>query len=264
LKQVLTNLLSNAIKYNRENGNVEVWCSESTLGRVRITIKDNGLGLSKEKMKKLFQPFNRLGQEVGTKEGAGIGLAVSKKMVELMGGTIGVESTVGVGCEFWIELDLEVISQPSALIGLPDEFVSQHKDDAARYTLLYVEDNPSSLLLVEHIIGDYPHIRMMSALDGTQAIAIAQEQLPDIILMDINLPNISGIETMTLLREDPATKHIPIIALSANATSRDINDGLEAGFLTYITKPIKNNELVKVLDAAIASMRKDQESAKIQ
>jgi CheY-like chemotaxis protein len=263
LKQVLINLLSNAIKYNKENSDVKLWCSESTLGRIRITIKDNGIGIPMQKMEQLFQPFNRLGHEVGTKEGAGIGLAVSKKLVEMMGGTIGLESTVGVGSEFWIELDREVISKTSALVGFPDEVIPQQKNDAASYTLLYVEDNPASLLLVEHIIGDYPHISMLSALDGTQAIAIAQEKLPDIILMDINLPDITGVETMALLREDPATKHIPIIALSANAMPRDINEGLEAGFLIYITKPFKNNELMEVLDAAIASIRKEQESAKI-
>jgi PAS domain S-box-containing protein len=264
LRQVLTNLLSNAIKYNRENGNVEVWCSESSLGRLRITIKDNGIGIPMENMEQLFQPFNRLGQEVGTKEGAGIGLSVSKKLVEMMKGTIGVESTFGIGSEFWIELDRDDSFQATALNSLTDEFEYQHKDDAASYTLLYVEDNPASLMLVEHIIGDYPHIRMLSAINGTHAIAIAQKFLPDIILMDINLPDISGIETMTLLREDLATKHIPIIALSANAMAQDIHDGLEAGFFSYITKPIKNNEFLEALDAVIASMRKEQKSAKIQ
>jgi CheY-like chemotaxis protein len=217
-----------------------------------------------ENMEQLFQPFNRLGQEVGTKEGAGIGLSVSKKLVEMMGGTIGVESTVGVGSEFWIELDRDDSLQATVLNSLPDEYDYQHKNDASCYTLLYVEDNPSSQLLVEHIIADYPHIRMLSAFDGNHAIAIAQEHLPDIILMDINLPDISGVETMTLLREDLLTKHIPIIALSANAMSQDINIGLEAGFLSYITKPIKINELLEALDSAIASMRKEQESAEIQ
>jgi signal transduction histidine kinase/CheY-like chemotaxis protein len=263
LKQILINLLSNAIKYNKKNGDVEVWCSESTLGRIRITIKDYGAGIPKGIMEQLFQPFNRLGHEVGTKKGAGIGLAVSKKLVEMMGGTIGLDSKVGVGSEFWIELDQKVISRPTALIGLPEELVSQHKNDAASYTLLYVEDNPASLLLVEQIIGDYPRIQMLSALDGTQAFAIAQEHLPDIILMDINLPDISGIETMNLLREDSATKHIPIIALSANAMPGDIYVGLEAGFSSYITKPIKNSDLLEALDAAIVSTRKEQESVKI-
>ena len=255
LKQVITNLLSNAIKYNSENGTVEVKCSENTSGRLRIGVKDSGAGLSSEKLAQLYQPFNRLGQEVGVKEGTGIGLAVCKKLVEMMGGTIGVESTVGVGSEFWIELDRDVTSQPAAAaVRLPEESDSRHKDDAARYTLLYVEDNPANLMLVEHIIESRPYVRMLSARDGISGIVLAQQQLPDVILMDINLPGISGIEAMILLRKDPATKHIPIIALSANAMPRDIDQGLEAGFFRYLTKPIKINEFAEALDAAMASV----------
>jgi|CXWL01.1.fsa_nt_gi PAS domain S-box-containing protein len=261
LKQVLTNLLSNAIKYNSENGTVEVKCSENTSGRLRISVKDSGMGLSAEKLAHLFQPFNRLGQEIGVKEGTGIGLAVSKRLVELMGGTIGVESTVGVGSEFWIELDRDVTSQSNAVVGLPEEFVPQPKGDGPRYTLLCVEDNPDNLMLVEQIIEDRPHVHMLSARDGARGIALAREQLPDIILMDINLPGISGIEAMILLRKDPATKHIPIIALSANAMMRDIDRGLKAGFFRYLTKPIKIKEFTEALDAAMASVGNEQPSA---
>jgi CheY-like chemotaxis protein len=163
-----------------------------------------------------------------------------------------------VGSEFWFELDRDVESQPIAAIELNAEFDFQPKGDAAHYTLLYVEDNPANLMLVEQIIGDRPHIRMLSARDGTRGIALAQEQLPDVILMDINLPGISGIEAMILLRKDPATKHIPIIALSANAMLRDINQGLEAGFFRYLTKPIKINEFTEALDAAMASVGSEQ------
>lgn len=239
-------------------------CSENTAGRLRISVKDSGAGLSAEKLAHLFQPFNRLGQEIGVKEGTGIGLAVSKKLVEMMGGTIGVESTVGVGSEFWIELDRDDASQPAAEASLPEEFVSPHKGDAASYTLLYVEDNLANLMLVEQIIEDRPHIRMLSARDGIRGVEIAQEQLPDIILMDINLTGISGIEAMVLLRNDPATKHIPIIALSANAMTRDIDQGLDAGFLRYLTKPIKINEFAEALDAAMSSMGNEQPPALIQ
>jgi signal transduction histidine kinase len=260
LKQVISNLLSNAIKYNREQGMVEVQCSEPTPGRLRISVKDSGTGLSAEQLAQLFQPFNRLGQEVGVKEGTGIGLAVSKKLVEIMGGTIGVESTVGVGSEFWIELERVIASQPAAVIKCPEEFAS-HKGDAARYTLLYVEDNPANLMLVEQIIEELPHIRMISARDGSRGVALAQEQQPEIILMDINLPGISGIEAMSLLRKDPATKHIPIIALSANAMPRDIDQGLKAGFFRYLTKPIKINEFTEALEAAMASVGNEQPSA---
>ncbi len=239
---------------------VEVTCSANTPGRLRISVKDSGAGLSAEKLAQRFQPFSRLGQEIGVKEGTGIGLAVSKKLVELMGGTIGVESTVGVGSEFWIELDRDVTSQPAAVIELHEEAVSQPKDDVAGYTLLYVEDNPANLMLVEQIIEGCPRIRMLSARDGIRGVALAQEQLPNIILMDIKLPGISGIEAMTLLRNDPATKHIPIIALSANAMLSDIEKGLEAGFFRYLTKPIKINEFTKALDAAMASVGNKQPS----
>ena len=256
LKQVITNLLSNAIKYNSKNGSVEVRCSENANGRLRISVKDSGDGLSGEKLAQLFQPFNRLGQEVGVKEGTGIGLAVSKKLVEMMGGTIGVESTVGVGSEFWIELERDVMSQPAAVAKPHEEFVSQHGGDASRYTLLYVEDNPANLMLVEQIIENRPHIRMLSARDGNQGIALAKEHLPDMILMDINLPGISGTEAMILLRKDPAMTSIPVIALSAKAMSHDIDRGLEAGFFRYLTKPIKLKEFTEALDAAMASVGK--------
>ncbi len=195
VKQVLINLLSNAIKYNREHGTVEVKCTESAPGRIRITIKDSGVGLPPEKLVQLFQPFNRLGQEAGTEEGTGIGLVVTKQLVELMGGAIGVESTVGVGSEFWIELIRDVMPQFSAGNNLPAELALQAHGNAAQRTLLYVEDNPANLMLVEQIIEEHPHVRMLSARDGKQGIALAHANLPDVILMDINLPGISGFRS---------------------------------------------------------------------
>jgi PAS domain S-box-containing protein len=251
VKQVLINLLSNAIKYNREHGTVEVKCTASTPERIRISIKDSGAGLPPEKLVQLFQPFNRLGQETGTEEGTGIGLVVTKQLVELMGGTIGVESTVGVGSEFWIELIRDVTSQLAAGNTMPAELAPQAQGNAARRTLLYVEDNPANLMLVEQIIEGHPHLRMLSARDGNLGIALARAHLPDVILMDINLPGISGIEALNILREDPATTHIPVVALSANAMFRDIERGLEAGFFRYLTKPIKVNEFMNALDDAL-------------
>ncbi|MHB8166785.1 MAG: hybrid sensor histidine kinase/response regulator, partial [Sulfuricella sp.] len=251
VKQVLTNLLSNAIKYNREQGTVEVNCTASTPERIRISIKDSGAGLPPEKLAQLFQPFNRLGQEAGAEEGTGIGLVVTKRLVELMEGTIGVESTVGVGSEFWIELIRDVTPQLAAGNTLPAELAPQVQGNAARRTLLYVEDNPANLMLVEQIIGRHPHIRMLSARDGDLGIALARAHLPDVILMDINLPGISGIEALKILREDLVTAHIPVVAISANAMPRDIKKGLEAGFFRYLTKPIKIDEFMKVLDEAL-------------
>ena len=251
VKQVMINLLSNAIKYNREHGTVEVKCT-GTPERIRISIRDSGMGLPPEKLLQLFQPFNRLGQESGTEEGTGIGLVVTKQLVELMGGTVGVKSTVGVGSEFWIELIRDVTPlQPATGNIIPAELVPQSHGDAARYTLLYVEDNPANLLLVEQIIQDHPHVSMLSARNGNLGVALARTHLPDVILMDINLPGISGVEAMNILRQDPAMAHIPVIALSANAMPRDIEEGLEAGFFRYLTKPIKVNEFMNALDEAL-------------
>ena len=252
VKQVLINLLSNAVKYNRAHGTVEVTCSASSPERIRISIKDSGAGLPAEKLAQLFQPFNRLGQETGVEEGTGIGLVVSKKLVELMGGAIGVESTVGVGSEFWIDLIRDVPPQLVAAHTMPAERAPQANENTALRTLLYIEDNPANLMLVEQIIEDHSHIRMLSACDGNQGIALARAQLPDVILLDINLPGLSGFDVLKLLRADPATSHIPVIAISANAMLRDIEMGLAAGFLRYLTKPIKINELMVALNEALS------------
>jgi len=251
VKQVLINLLTNAIKYNIKQGTVEVNCTAIAPERIRISIKDSGAGLPPEKLVQLFQPFNRLGQENGSEEGTGIGLMVAKQLVELMGGTIGVESTVGVGSEFWIELVRAIAPQLADGHTMPTEFAPLAPGSAALRTLLYVEDNPANLMLVEQIFADYPHVRMISARDGNLGIALARAHLPDVILMDINLPGISGIEALNTLREDPATRHIPVVALSANAMLHDIEKGLEAGFFRYLTKPIKINEFMAALDDAL-------------
>lgn len=251
VKQILFNLLSNAIKYNCEHGNVEVKCTMRSTDYIRISIKDNGSGLPPEKLGQLFQPFNRLGQENSSEEGTGIGLVVTKKLVELMGGTIGVESTVGKGCEFWIELVSIVTPQLALEYFMPAKLPPKHQEIAVQHTLLYVEDNPANLLLVEQIIEGHPHLSMLSARDGNLGITLARLHLPNVILMDINLPGINGLEALKILRKDPTTKHIPIIALSANAMPRDIEKGLQAGFFRYLTKPIKIKELMGSLDEAL-------------
>jgi CheY-like chemotaxis protein len=252
LKQIIINLLSNAIKYNRENGTVEVQYSESSPDRTRISIKDSGTGLSADQLANLFQPFNRLGQEGGTEQGTGIGLVVAKRLVELMGGIIGVESTVGAGSVFWFELT--AVAEPHLSIAegeagsLPHLLAPRGK---RQHTLLYVEDNPANMKLVVQIIARHPDISLLTAVNGNSGVEIARASVPDVILMDINLPDIDGFEALKILRADPATAHIPIIALSANAMPREIERGQQAGFFRYITKPIKVDEFMQALDVAL-------------
>jgi PAS domain S-box-containing protein len=253
LKQVLNNLISNAIKYNREHGTVEVVCTVATEDRIRISIKDGGVGLAPEKLANLFQPFNRLGQENSTVEGTGIGLVVTKRLIDLMDGTIGVESVVGVGSEFWIELKRDTMPDDVAKSVIWEDSLEQNRvhEDLPVRTLLYVEDNPANLLLVEQIITAHPHIHMLSARDGKHGIELARSHLPDVILMDINLPEMNGTEAMHVLRNDPVTRHIPVVALSANAMFHDIKKGRDAGFFDYITKPIKIDKFIQVVNRAL-------------
>jgi CheY-like chemotaxis protein/nitrogen-specific signal transduction histidine kinase len=253
VKQVLLNLLSNAIKYNRGQGTVEVKLSEGdAAGRVRITVRDTGAGLPPEKLAQLFQSFNRLGRESSAEEGTGIGLVVTKRLVQLMGGEIGVASTVGVGTEFWVELITHAaprLADASDFALVPEPQVA---GGARLRTLLYVEDNAANLKLVEQLVARRPEMRLLSAQDATLGIALAHTCQPDVILMDINLPGISGLEALEILRKDPLTAHIPVVALTANAVPRDIAKGLAAGFYRYLTKPLKVTEFMETLDVAMA------------
>ncbi|WP_347986551.1 PAS domain S-box protein [Methylomonas sp. AM2-LC] len=252
VKQILINLLSNAIKYNKENGAVSVDCIVSAPEVVRIYVKDTGEGLIAEKITQLFQPFNRLGQETSNEEGTGIGLVVSKRLAEWMGGNIGVESKVGEGSMFWIELNMSTAQQTFAIpdktkIILPENTQAEEQ----LHTLLYVEDNPANLMLVEDLITRRPDIHLLTAIDAKTGIALARNFLPDVILMDINLPGISGVNALKILLDDPITRHIPVVAISANAMPRDIEKGLDAGFFRYLTKPIRVNEFLDTLDTAM-------------
>jgi CheY-like chemotaxis protein len=253
VKQVLINLLSNAIKYNQAGGSVVVECSASAPQRIRVSVTDTGAGLSPEKLAQLFRPFSRVGQETSAEAGTGIGLVVTKRLVELMGGAIGVASTVGEGSVFWIEL--VVAAAPQLAVGEAERTAPaqpQARNGAAPRTLLYVEDNPANLQLVEQIIARRrPDMRLLTAVNGNLGIELARAAQPEVILMDINLPGMNGTEAMKILHKDPATAHIPVLALTANAIPHDIEKGLKAGFFRYLTKPIKVNEFMEALDLAL-------------
>jgi PAS domain S-box-containing protein len=251
LKQIIINLLSNAIKYNRARGMVVVACIAGSAGRVRISVKDSGVGLTPEQLTQLFQPFNRLGQQHGLIAGTGIGLVVTKRWAELMDATLGVESTIGEGSMFWCDLNAAAAPELVVQSGQADAFVAPKlPPNAPQRSLLYVEDNPANMKLVEQLIARRPDIRLLGAINGTLGIEVARAAQPQVILMDINLPGISGIEALKILRADSATSHIPVVALSANAMPRDIAIGMEAGFFRYLTKPIKINEFMDTLNEA--------------
>jgi len=258
LKQVLINLLFNAIKYNRTDGMVTIDCVPSPPDSIRIRVQDTGAGLSPDEIAHLFQPFSRLGREAGGEEGTGIGLVVTKRLVELMGGTIGVESVVGEGSVFWFTLSL---TRAPRLVPSESEPAMQPQSRASKRgpssTILYVEDNPANLELVEQLVLRRPDLQLLAAADGNLGIAFARAYQPDVILMDINLPGINGVAAMKILRADPDTRHIPILALSGNAVPSDIRKALEAGFFDYLTKPINVDQFMAALDRALIEGRSE-------
>ena len=252
LKQIVVNLLSNAIKYNQEKGTVIVECALISPERIRISVRDTGAGLSAEKLAQLFQPFNRLGQEAGGVTGTGIGLVMTKRLAELMDGVLGVESTVGVGSVFRCEMGVAEAPHPvseSGEAGAPAQPATPA--GGPQRTVLYVEDNPANMNLIEELIARHPGLQLVTAVNATLGLKLVRTARPQVILMDINLPGLSGIQALATLRGNPATAHIPVVALSANAMPRDIAKGLKAGFFRYLTKPIKVNEFMDTLNAAL-------------
>jgi CheY-like chemotaxis protein len=254
LKQVLLNLLSNAVKYNREGGAVVLACAPgATPGKIRMTVQDTGMGLSHEQLGALFQPFNRLGQESGGEEGTGIGLVVTRRLVELMGGTIGVRSTPGIGSTFWIDLrsaePLAVeLARVEPRLPTPGELTGT---EPAVATILCVDDNRANLALLTEALSLRADCLVLTATDGQAGVEMARTHSPDVILMDNNMPVMSGREAMRILREDPATAGIPIIAVSAAAMPGSVSSGLEQGYFRYLVKPYDLVDLTDAIDAAI-------------
>jgi CheY-like chemotaxis protein len=261
-KQIVINLLSNAIKYNKEEGTVVVDCTVMAPGRTRISVKDSGEGLMPEKLAQLFQPFNRLGQEIGSVTGTGIGLVVTKQLAQLMDGVLGVESTAGVGSVFWVELLSTAAPELVAGGAEPQAQTQPRPATGVRpRTLLYIEDNPANMILVEQLTARRSDLRLLTAVNATLGIELARASRPDVILMDIHLPGLSGIDALKILREDPATAHIPVVALSAYAMPRDIQLGHEVGFFRYLTKPIKMKAFTETLNVALEFAEKNSSGA---
>jgi PAS domain S-box-containing protein len=251
-RQILLNLLSNAVKYNRVGGSVIVASEYLDKEYLRISVTDTGLGISEHQQAGLFEPFNRLGREAGDVEGTGIGLTITKQITELIGGNIGFESEEGIGSTFWVEIPIseeKPVDIDGTAIAVSASGVAKGGDFAG--IILYIEDNPANLQLMEAIIERLPDLTMQSAASAELGIIMARDILPDLILMDINLPGIDGIAALEKLRNDAQTKNIPVIAISAAAMPNEIERGRAAGFEEYITKPIKVPEVLRVISEHI-------------
>jgi len=250
--QIVMNYGSNAIKYSAGGGEVSVVASARSGGFVRVTVADEGYGIPVEKQDKLFQPFQRAGQETGPIEGTGIGLVITKRLAELMGGRVGFQSTPGTGSEFWVELPVHA-SAPTVAEGAAEtEPRKERLGSQTRRVIVYVEDNPANVVFMRDVLGDFENIELVTAPTAEMGIEIARARVPDVIIMDINLPGMNGLAALQVLRQDERTKRIPVIALTAAASERDRQRGLQAGFYRYLTKPVKVDELVAGLEALVA------------
>ncbi len=250
LRQVLLNLLSNAVKYNREAGSVRISATAEPGIGVRIAVHDSGPGIAPDSLPSLFMPFERLPSTAQDVEGTGIGLALSKRLVEAMSGKIGVDSTPGVGSIFWIQLP---VAAPVAADHPVEKAAAATAASAdARYNLLYVEDNPANMRLMRRIIASRPEWSLLSAGSAEEGLALAQAQRLDVVLLDIGLPGMDGFEALRHLRGDPKTSDIPVIAVSADAMPHDVERGLTAGFDAYLAKPLELADFFRTVDRLLA------------
>jgi PAS domain S-box-containing protein len=251
LIQILTNFGTNAIKYNRTRGHVSLR-AERREHRLRLIVEDDGVGIPLDQQSKLFQPFQRAGQETGPIEGTGIGLLITKRLAELMGGHVGFHSEVGAGSCFWVELPLAAsmgpseartrsVARPVALGG------------AQAGVVLYVEDNPANIAFMSDLFESLDGYRLVTAKTAEEGLTLANILLPQLVIMDINLPGMSGTQALSALRKMPKTRRIPVIALTAAASERDRKRGLSEGFFRYLTKPLDIDELTAALQSAVAS-----------
>jgi signal transduction histidine kinase/CheY-like chemotaxis protein len=250
LKQVLTNLVVNAIKYNRPEGEVRIEVEVAGEERIRVSVTDTGMGIPEEAIARLFVPFERLDAALSDVEGTGLGLALSRSLIEAMGGSIGVESTVGAGSRFWCEL---LSGEPAVVERVREEFpLLAIREYADERRVLYIEDTVTNVRLVEEILRRRPSVQLDAAMLGELGLELARERSPDLVLLDLHLPDLGGEQVLARLREDAATREIPVVVLSADATGRQREPLLAAGAVEYLTKPIEVRALLEVVDRVLA------------
>lgn len=249
LKQALLNLLSNAVKYNRQQGTVTVNCEIKNNNRLRINITDTGNGLSIVQQKQLFKPFERMGAELGNIKGTGIGLTITQQLISMMGGAIGVESTEGKGSNFWIELEL--LGQQETTRFESASIRGEHSQTQQSKRIVYVEDDPVNAHLMSEIIKTMTNHHLVIAKTGKEGLKLILEQLPDLVLLDIGLPDIDGYQILGQMRAHPQAKKIPAIAFTAKAMMDDIERAETAGFDNYIVKPVQAADLLKSIERPV-------------
>ena len=255
LRQVLFNLLSNAVKYNHDNGLVDITCQQENDHRLHLTVRDTGHGIPHERLATLFEPFIRLEHGPTYGSGTGIGLAVARQLMEAMAGDIHVESTIGKGSVFTITVPIACDKDHPSLSRLAESQVPYGDSDEQgsqatthMYQLLYVEDNPANPRLVEEIVKERPHIELLTSPKAEDGLELIKNHLPDLILLDVHLPGMSGLDMIRILRDTPETRDITAVALSADAMPQDISKALDAGFQRYVTKPVNVVEILRLLD----------------
>ena len=263
LKQVLLNLMSNAVKYNHDGGSVELYCSEIREGFVRISVTDSGPGIATENFERVFEPFERLTADQRGIEGSGIGLALSKALIEAMGGILNLDSKIGEGSTFWIEFPLidEVVEKDHAKEAKVEVAGTSEVARSEPARLLYIEDNVANLRLVEVALSSRPYIELIAAMEGTLGIDLALRHKPDMILLDLHLPGLMGDQVLARLKSHPETQQIPVVIISADATKRQIQKLLSGGAHAYLTKPFNIKELLHTVDTVL-ELRADNDPSR--